>query len=246
MKDAFSILNQIDVKLVLDAATGRGDFIHILKQNLKSYIQIIGVDSSERSVDYAQKLFPENDVEIYQMDLEDLQFEDNYFDLVSLSNSLHHLQNMDRVFSELLRVLKPGGTLLVAEMYRDGEQSEAQQTHIMMHHWLASVDRRLGVFHQDTYSKEEIISIIDKLKLKNMRMADFYFPVDNPKEARNCETLKHNCTETFKRLEGLADQAELINAGNAILERINYVGCASPSRLMFTGTKAPQPKTSTI
>lgn len=246
MKDAFSILNQLDAPMVLDAATGRGDFIHILKQNLKSYTQIIGVDLSERSVDHAQKLFPENDVEIYQMDLENLQFEDHYFDLVSLSNSLHHLKDINKVLSELMRVLKPGGTMLVTEMYRDGEQSEAQQTHIMMHHWLASVDRRLGLYHQDTYSKAEIIGKIDSLKLKNMKMMDFYFPVDNPKEARNCESLKQNCAETFKRLEALADKEELINEGNAILERIKYVGCASPSRLILTGNKASQAKTATI
>ena len=42
VKDVIQILQQIDGGIVLDAATGRGDFINVLKQNLKSFQQIIG------------------------------------------------------------------------------------------------------------------------------------------------------------------------------------------------------------
>ncbi len=243
MIDAFSLLKKIDAEMVLDAATGRGDFINILKQNLRSYTQIIGVDGNERVVDMAQKLFPENDVEIYQMDLEDLQFDAAYFDLVTLSNSLHHLEHPDKVFAELLRVLKPGGTLLVTEMYRDGDQSEAQQTHILMHHWLAGIDRRYGIHHQSTYARDELAALFARLKLKHAQTVDFYFPVDNPKEARNCESLKRNVAECFKRIDSLEDADELRAEGNQILDRINKVGCASPSRLILTGVKPTPPKT---
>ncbi|MBW6514500.1 MAG: class I SAM-dependent methyltransferase [Candidatus Syntrophosphaera sp.] len=243
MENAFSILKQIKGENVLDAATGRGDFINVLRKNLGSYVQIIGVDSSEKSIEYAQKLFPDNDIEIYQMDLQDLQFEDGSFDLVSLANSLHHLDNQKVIFTELMRVLKPGGTFLLTEMYQDGEQSEAQQTHILMHHWLASIDRRFGLYHQETYTREEILKIVKKLKLSKLNIIDFYQPVDNPKEARNCEQLRRNIAETFKRLENFEDGAELTDAGKAIVERINNVGCASPSRLLITGVK-PKPRSS--
>lgn len=237
MKDAFKILNQLDVSLVLDAATGRGEFIHVLQQHLKKYTQIIGIDSSEKSVNYAQKLFPQNDVEIYRMDLEDLQFEDAYFDLVCLSNSLHHLQNKDSVFGELLRVLKPGGIFLICEMYRDGEQSEAQLTHVMMHHWVASIDRSFGIYHQSTFSRDEILKIVRKLKLKQMKIEDFYIPVDNPQDAKHCETLRRNCEDNFNRLENIPDNEALLEEGRRIMDRINTVGCASASRLLITGLK---------
>jgi ubiquinone/menaquinone biosynthesis C-methylase UbiE len=242
MNDPYSILHQIDAPYVLDAATGRGDFINILKQNLRSYIQITGVDASEKSVAHAQKMFPENDVEIYQMNLEDLQFDDSSFDLVTLSNSLHHLENVQAVFAELLRVLKPGGLLMINEMYKDGEQTEPQQTHIMMHHWLAAIDRRFGVFHRETYTREEIQNLVKGLKLKKLSVSDFYEPVDNPKEARNCEHLKRNCSDTFKRIETLEDADELLDEGKELLDRIMRVGCASASRLLITGIK-PAPKT---
>jgi ubiquinone/menaquinone biosynthesis C-methylase UbiE len=242
MQDAFGFLNQIKAKHVLDAATGRGEFINILKQNLGSFVQIIGVDSSERSVDYAQKAFPDNDVEIYKMDLAELSFEDDYFDLVSISNSLHHLASPNKVFSELMRVLKPGGILVVSEMYKDGDQSEAQITHIRMHHWLATIDSRFGIYHRETFTKDEIIAMLNKLKLDKMITSDFHIPVDNPKEARNCDSLKHNIEDTFKRLETIVDGETLITEGKAVLERINSVGCAFPNRLLIYGLKPKNKK----
>jgi len=127
MRDPFSILNTLEAAYVLNVATGRGDFINILRDNLKSYVKIIGVDASDKNVDRAQKLFPENDIEIYQMNLGALRLDDNSFDLVTIADSLHHLDNLEAVFSEMMRVLKPGGSLLVIEMYSDGDQTEAQK-----------------------------------------------------------------------------------------------------------------------
>jgi ubiquinone/menaquinone biosynthesis C-methylase UbiE len=241
MKDAFSVLSRYKVENVLDAATGRGDFINVLRQNLGSFVQIIGVDSSSRSVDQAQKLFPENDVEIYQMDLEDLQFEDAHFDLVTLSNSMHHLEHLDKVLAELLRVLKPGGTMLIHEMYRDGEQTESQQTHILLHHWLAGIDSRFGTYHRETYTRDELRAFVKKLKLQKLSETDFYVPVDNPKEAKNCDNLMRNITDTFKRLETLPDNEQLMAEGKELLERIERVGCAGASRLLFIGVKPAAP-----
>ncbi len=242
MKDAFQILHHLDVSLVLDAATGRGEFIQVLKQNLRSYAQIIGVDSSEKSVNFAQSVFPENDVEIYKMDLEDLEFEDASFDLVCISNSLHHIEHLDQMFSEMLRVLTPGGTFLITEMYKDGNQSEAQKTHILMHHWIASIDRRFGVFHQETYTRDELLAMARELNLKHLKVEDFYYPVDNPTDPKNCEALRKNCEDTFKRLENLPDNEDLLLEGQKLIERIKQVGCASASRLLITGSK-PLPKT---
>ena len=74
MNEIIKILSKVDGGNILDAATGKGDFINTLKQHLKSFTQIIGVDTSQRCVDYAQKIFPENNIEIYRMNLEDMQF----------------------------------------------------------------------------------------------------------------------------------------------------------------------------
>jgi ubiquinone/menaquinone biosynthesis C-methylase UbiE len=238
VKDVFKILNQIDGGIVLDAATGRGEFINVLKQNLKSYQQIIGVDVSERSVEQASTMFPENDVEIYRMNLEALPFEDGHFNTVCTSNSLHHFEDLERVFAELVRVLKPGGTFILTEMYSDGEQSTAQQTHILMHHWVAKVDSLTGVYHRSTFSKDEIISLVKKLKLQKTQVTDFYFTVDDPKNAQNCSNLIKSCQQTMKRIEQSDINRDLIAEGEAITRRIADIGCASASRLLIIAHKA--------
>lgn len=235
MNEIIKILAKVEGGTVLDAATGRGEFIAILKQNLKSYVQIIGVDASVRSVEFAEKLFPENDVEIFRMNLEDLQFEDSYFDTVCISNSLHHLEHLDVVMNELLRVLKPGGFMLIAEMYSDGQQTPAQQSHILMHHWIAGVDRLSGMYHKSTFTKAELEQIAKKLPLKKTEIHDFYIPVDNPN--KNCETLLKNCRDTLKKLETMPDSEDLIDEGNNLLKRLTEVGCASASRLIIAGYK---------
>lgn len=238
MKDVYQRLAQIDAGVALDAATGKGEFINVIKSSFRSYAQIIGVDSSEKSVAYAEKVFPENDIEIYRMNLEKLAFENNHFDTVTIANSLHHLEDPKKVFVELLRVLKPGGLLIVTEMYKDGEQSEAQHTHIMMHHWLASIDRLFGISHRETYAKGEIENMIKELSLSKTETYDYYLPVDNPKMNRNCETLLNNCRESIKRLEAAEAAESFINKGNELIQRITSIGCAGASRVMILGYKS--------
>lgn len=237
MKDVFKRLAHIDAGFVLDAATGRGEFINTIKTSFHSYTQIIGIDTSEKSVNYAQKLFPDNDIEIYKMNLEQLSFDDEQFDTVTISNSLHHLEHPELVFGELMRVLKKGGMLIIAEMYKDGMQSEPQQTHIQLHHWIATVDRHFGVYHHDTYNKQEIIDFAHTLPITDIEIMDYYVPVDNPKANSTCESLQRNCTETMKRLEIAGNAEELTVTGRALLTRLAELGCASASRLMVIGIK---------
>lgn len=238
VKDVFKILNQIDGGIVLDAATGKGEFINVLKQNLKSYKQIIGVDNSERSVDYASAMFPENDVEIYRMNLEDLPFEDGYFDTVCTSNSLHHFEDREQIFEEMLRVLKPAGSFILTEMYSDGEQLPAQITHILMHHWVAKVDTLCGVYHQATFSKAEILAMVDTLALDKAKIIDFYFTVDDPKNPKSCAKLQKSCQETIKRIDPIAENQALIEEGESLIRRIAEIGYAGASRLLVIANKA--------
>lgn len=237
MKGVLQRLSQIEGGIVLDAATGRGEFINVIKSNFKSYSQVIGVDYSEKLITYAQKLFPENDIEIYKMNLEELAFEDNHFDTITMANSLHHLEHPKLVFKELMRVLKPGGLFVLGEMYCDGSQTEAQITHIHLHHWMASVDRLNGIYHNETFSRSQVIDFAKGLGLKKQEVIDYYYPVENPKASKNCETLIKTCTETIKRLELHNGNSELISEGKKLIGRIEDVGCASASRLMIIGVK---------
>jgi ubiquinone/menaquinone biosynthesis C-methylase UbiE len=237
MKDVFKLFAHIDAGKVLDAATGRGDFINVIKQSFKSYNQIIGVDTSEPMVKQAQKSFPENDIEIYKMNLEKLSFADEYFDTVCISNSLHHLEHKDVVFAELMRVLKKSGLLVMVEMYKDGKQTPAQQTHIRMHHWFSRIDTLNKVFHRETFDREELQKFVKTLPLKKVTVEDYYIPVDNPTDPKLIEPMIKNVMEWVKKCETVPAAEKICCEGQKIIERIKTVGCVSASRLLIAGHK---------
>lgn len=237
MRDVFDILNKIKAPQVLDAATGRGEFIHILRQKLGHFQRIVGVDSDPQLVDTTQKLFPQSEVEIHKMYLEQLRFEDQYFDLISISNALHHLVDVDKVLSELMRVLKPGGFFLVSEMYQGGSQSEAQHTHILMHHWLAKADQHFETAHFETLYRDQILSKIQDLALGDLHVEDYIIPVHHPKDVKNCESLKRKFVTRLNSLDSLEDSEVLKVEGEMIHQRIQDIGCAPANRVLLLGTK---------
>jgi hypothetical protein len=120
-------------------------------------------------------------------------------------------------------------------MHCDGEQTPAQETHIIMHHWVASVDRLLGTYHQKTFTRKELQDIIKKMPLKKVQITDFYVPVDDP--SKNCPTLLRNCQEIIKRLQTMENTEVLIKEGQELMQRIKDIGYASACRLAITGYK---------
>ncbi|HPV14545.1 MAG TPA: class I SAM-dependent methyltransferase [Candidatus Cloacimonadota bacterium] len=238
MSDVFDILSTIKAPQVLDAATGKGEFINILRQRLGYFVRIVGVDSDAKTVEEVQNLFPGDEVEIYQMNLERLSFKDNAFDLVSISNALHHLANLDLVLDEMMRALKPGGHFLISEMYQDGSQSEAQRNHIMLHHWVAKMEQRFGIDHFETYDRQQIIDKIRALALTDLQVMDYFIPVENPKDAKNCENLKRKFEGFLKCIDSLEDSQALMVEGERIQQRIQEHGCAPASRVLILGTKS--------
>lgn len=92
----------------LDVATQEGGFVRILAESLKSYTEIVGIDISEQAIETAQSAFDQENIQFIQMDAEQMGLEDESFDTVSISASLHHLANIPPVLTEMKRVLKAG------------------------------------------------------------------------------------------------------------------------------------------
>lgn len=108
-----------DDSAILDGGCGTGYFS--LMFPYKGYI---GVDFNEDYINFAKKKYNRN---FKRMDAVNLQFDDNYFDIVFVNGMLHHLQDdiLAKVLSEIKRVLKPGGHALIIEVsYVLGEDSK--------------------------------------------------------------------------------------------------------------------------
>lgn len=153
------------VKKALDIGTGSGDFVKILNHTLEGNAHITGIDPGEEWLKEARSRFPQENIEFLCMGGEALQFDDDSFDLVSISNALHYLNNIEQSFSEMKRVVKPDGWLVICEV-SDGDLNEAQQNQKMLHHFKSFVDRLHGITHRETWTPDEILEIIQQNKIE--------------------------------------------------------------------------------
>jgi demethylmenaquinone methyltransferase/2-methoxy-6-polyprenyl-1,4-benzoquinol methylase len=110
-------LKKINPKIILDVATGTSDFaIAALETGAD---KIIGIDISEGMLSVGRKkienLGLQNKIELRSGDCENLLFEDNYFDAVIVAFGVRNFENLEKGLSNIYRVLKDGGTVIVLE-----------------------------------------------------------------------------------------------------------------------------------
>lgn len=233
MPDPKEILGGIAAQRILDVATGGGGFVHFLHEGLQDYSEIIGVDNNERSAAAFAEAFKENPrVHFQQMDARHLDFPDFSFDLVSISNSLHHL-DPEAALLEMKRVLRPGGSILVSEMYRD-HQTETQMTHVLLHHWWAAVDMVNGVVHRETYTRQQLLDLVASLDLADLSTYDLCDLSDDPHDPAIMEELAPVFERYIQRAEG---HPELQARGAELRQRVEQVGFHSATTLMVVGRK---------
>jgi ubiquinone/menaquinone biosynthesis C-methylase UbiE len=95
----------------LDVGCGEGRFCRMLRAE---GLSCIGVDPARALVDYARERDPAGDYRLGQA--EALDFGDASFDLVVSYLSLIDIEGLDQAISEMARVLRPGGALLIANL----------------------------------------------------------------------------------------------------------------------------------
>jgi demethylmenaquinone methyltransferase / 2-methoxy-6-polyprenyl-1,4-benzoquinol methylase len=119
-KLAIKILQSIKPKVLLDVATGTGDFA-IQAMDLKPE-RIIGVDISEGMLEVGRKkikkLNLDDVIELQGGDSENLGFEENKFDAVTVAFGVRNFENLEKGLREIFRVVRPGGMLVVLEFSR--------------------------------------------------------------------------------------------------------------------------------
>jgi len=106
---------EVNKKNVLDAGCGTGIFSVIFAK--KGAARVIGIDISPGSLETAKNLkktFKLQNVEFQKEDMLKLPFEDEAFDIVWAWGTVHHTTNPFRAITELTRVLKQGGCILLA------------------------------------------------------------------------------------------------------------------------------------
>lgn len=161
MEPLINYFKDIDTHHILDVGTGTGGFIHVLKKTFP-HAEITGVDPSLKSLEVAREKYPE--ITFRQMAAEKLEFDNDLFDVVSISMALHHLPKVKKGLKEMKRVLKPEGYIIISEVISDN-LNRAQEVHKMYHHFRSRIDRLLGQFHRKTFTKDAILQMLKVAEL---------------------------------------------------------------------------------
>jgi len=221
---------------ILDVATEGGGFIDTLKDAFKDIDEVIGVDITDEDFEEARERLRGDLASFLVMDGSDLEYADESFDTVAMSNGMHHLNDIPAVLSEMMRVLKTGGTFILREMYRDG-LSDKQMTDVLQHDWDAKIDRLLGKPHYPTLTKQKIVDYVKGLGLSRFETGKHL-----------CEDCPRSKGETIdKEISEMDDQLAKVKASpqydelraerDAIVKRLKTVGVSCPTGLDVVGIK---------
>jgi ubiquinone/menaquinone biosynthesis C-methylase UbiE len=99
----------------LEVSSGRGGGANYIRRHFNS-TSFIGVDLSTEAVNFCNRYYSVEGLSFTQANAESLHFPDNAFDVViNLEASLYY-PAIERFFSHVVRILKPGGHFLYADM----------------------------------------------------------------------------------------------------------------------------------
>ena len=104
------IIDGLPAGVALDAGCGTGRHSSYLASRGHT---VIGVDSSPEMLERARPKVPGG--EFHVADLHDLPLPDDHVDLVVCALALMHVPNLEPVLAELVRVLRPGGSLVISD-----------------------------------------------------------------------------------------------------------------------------------
>ena len=117
-KKAIKQLLALQPKKVLDVATGTAD-VALMTYDILKPEKIVGIDISVGMLDLGRHKIAakglQNTIKLFTGDSENIAFNDNEFDAVTVAFGVRNFQNLAKGLQEMRRVLQPGGKLVVLE-----------------------------------------------------------------------------------------------------------------------------------
>lgn len=134
---------------VLDLGSGAGNDCFVARAETGASGKVIGVDFTPAMINLARQKVERlgfNNVEFRQGDIEDLPVADNTVDVVVSNCVLNLVPDKAKVFSEIMRVLKPGGHFSISDVVIVGDLPEGMQQSAELYAGCVS-----GAIQRDTY-----------------------------------------------------------------------------------------------
>jgi ubiquinone/menaquinone biosynthesis C-methylase UbiE len=150
---------------VLDVATGPGFVAMLLAEKAH---EVVGVDLTPAFVAKAQANSASRglrNVRFREGDVEKLPFPDESFDIVTCHKALHHFSNVAKALSEMQRVLKRGGRLVIGDT-RSSDDPETARRH-------NELERLRDPSHVEMYGPIRLRALIEGAGFRLEQIAEF-------------------------------------------------------------------------
>jgi demethylmenaquinone methyltransferase / 2-methoxy-6-polyprenyl-1,4-benzoquinol methylase len=112
---------QTNTGLVLDVATGTGKMASILSKR-PGVQKVVGLDFTSAMLIRAKAMLAKQNrnskIDLIQGDAQNLPFPDATFDCVTITYALRNVTDIAKTFSEMTRVVRPGGRVISLELTR--------------------------------------------------------------------------------------------------------------------------------
>ena len=222
-------LSSLHIEKALDIATRDGAFAKEMYAGFGSCREITALDRSDKMFEKGREKCAGMPVNFVIGDACHMDFEDNTFDVVAIGNSLHHIPDLAALLSEIKRVVKPGGLILLSEMYNDG-QPKASLTHWILHDIDCTMHTNDGIYQHPTYSKSEILWLARNASLTvEKTLCDL---IDDPKVVAKLRERIAAVPENLKKYESNPAHAFLAAEAAWLNEEYEANGVTSAEQLV--------------
>jgi ubiquinone/menaquinone biosynthesis C-methylase UbiE len=227
-----SRLLKINAGTVLDVACGKGDFLKFALRSFNSYRMAVGIDADTESLLKARQNLYEYPVSFVFGSALSMPFLEESYTTVTLSNALHHIEDHGTLFTEMIRVCRPDGIVIVNEMISDSA-SEYQESHILYHHYISELDNLLGHYHRETYSEKELLNLV---KEYNLKVSDSFVHEDCSKDYLNPDEINRMADQMNQKVSLLKNTDSYyfyLNKARDIEKKIRKTGVHRPKHMTF-------------
>lgn len=227
-----SKISGFDAGSLLDVAVGRGEFLKFAMGAFRSWQSAAGLDFDADLLKTARKEFVGSPVLLIFSSALTMPFTDHYFDTITLSNAMHHIEKLQPLFAEFGRVCKAQGLIIINEMLNE-DFSEMQETYMLYHRLIAEMDNQLGQYHREPYTLKEITALI---KASNLKVQEQFTHSEITGDAMNIneiQAMSDRLNNRVERLRGTDFYYFYRNKAQDVIGRFNKTGIHRPRHVTF-------------
>ncbi len=159
---------------VLDVGTGTARIPTLIVQKRPSW-HIWAIDLSENMINLGKKNVKQagldQKIKFKKLDAKQLQFQDNYFDMVISNSLVHHLPDPLIFLREVNRVAKPNGGILIRDLIRPKDKKTLEE---LVEKYAGDCNEHQKKLFRDSlhasFTIEEVQQLLDRSMIKGARV----------------------------------------------------------------------------